>query len=66
MAGFAVRLTPFRFHSGMGLRNFDREEAIVQGLEVEKIKPDTTPNLNSNPSSSVKKMAPEVKKEAPR
>jgi|GEM_PF-5156063 len=50
----------------MGLRNFDREEAIVQGLEVKKIKPDTTPNLNSNLSSSVKKIDPEVKKEAPR
>lgn len=44
------------------LRDVNREEAAALGLKVESIKPDTTKNLNSNLSSSVKKMDPELKK----
>ncbi|YCM47030.1 hypothetical protein V2O64_24620 (plasmid) [Verrucomicrobiaceae bacterium 227] len=61
IGGFGVPWPPFGFHSGMGVRDVTREEAIALGLEVEAIKPDTTKNLNSNLSSSVKKMDPAVK-----
>ena len=61
IGGFGVPWAPFGFHSGMGLRDVNREDAIALGLEVEAIKPDTTKNLNSNLSSSVKKMDPAVK-----
>jgi len=62
IGGFGVPWAPFGFNSGMGLRDVTREEAIALGLDVEVIKPDTTKNLNSNLSSSVKNMDPELKK----
>jgi len=62
IGGFGVPWAPFGFRSGMGLRDVTREEAIALGLKVEAIKPDTTKNLNSNLSSSVKNMDPELKK----
>jgi len=61
IGGFGVPWAPFGFRSGMGLRDVTREEAIALGIKVEAIKPDTTQNLNSNLSSSVKKMDPELK-----
>ena len=61
IGGFGVPWAPFGFRSGMGLRDVNREEAIALGLDVEALKPDTTKNLNSNLSSSVKKMDPGIK-----
>jgi hypothetical protein len=61
IGGFGVPWAPFGFRSGMGLRDVNREEVIALGLDVEAIKPDTTKNLNSNLSSSVKKMDPAIK-----